>query len=278
MPKEYEGTWEEQWESMLSFMRRLPTTFRLTRIPVIGKRLYHDSFVGDPTARNWVVPVSESVSTDLTNVHLPLDILKPMIGSAAYQGRVKQCICRTAFDCKNFPHEGVSCLVLGSAFEGSDEGGHLEELTKEEALAHVEKAINLGLVPTIVWDNDIEIGGRDRNKGIVVCLCCDCCCDIRLGLRLGNEDFKKKVIRPEGISLVVSDACALCGTCAEPELCSVRAIHLGPEKSIIDLDLCVGCGQCVRVCPEHAISFVFDPEVDIVRNLISEVGSYTDIT
>jgi ferredoxin len=274
--RESEGTPEERWENIIKRMKRLPIMFRLTHIPVIGKYLFPKYFVGDPTARNWVIPVSESVSTDMANVHLPFDIIKPLIEKSAYRSIAAKCVCRSSFECKEYPHE-IGSLALGSGLKGLEENG-LEPITKEEALAHVEKAINLGLVPTIIWDQDSEFGGADRSKGVVVCLCCDCCCDIRLGLRMGTDAFKKKVVRPEGVSVIVSDECQLCGDCAEPEVCSVRAIHLGPEKSIIDLDLCVGCGKCIGVCPDQAISFVFDPELDIVGSLISQVESYTDIT
>ena len=63
-----------------------------------------------------------------------------------------------------------------------------------------------------------------------------------------------------------------------PDTIVFGAIHLGPEKSVIDLDLRLGCGRCVQVCREGALSFVFDPEVDFVNNLIGEVEAVTDIT
>jgi NAD-dependent dihydropyrimidine dehydrogenase PreA subunit len=282
MPKEMEieGNFEETWEKILKWMRLLPIWFKLTHIPVIGKKLFHDSYVGDPTARMWTIPVSEDINPDLTNVHLPIDIISQMIDKAALKGKIKECVCRAAFDCHEYAHD-LACLALGTAFEGAEEVGlaeGIELMTKEEAHAFIQKAISFGLVPTIAWDNDIEMFGAERNKGIVVCLCCNCCCDIRLGLRLGNDEFKKKVIRPEGVSVVVSDACELYGDCAEPEVCCVSAIHLGPKKSVIDLDLCVGCGACVQICPEGAISFVLDPGVDFVNSLLAEVETYTDIT
>jgi dissimilatory sulfite reductase (desulfoviridin) alpha/beta subunit len=95
---------------------------------------------------------------------------------------------------------------------------------------------------------------------------------------MGGQKFRKKVFRPEGVTVVVSDDCDLLGDCAVPDVCSVDAVSLGPSKAEIDLEKCVGCGHCVQVCPIEAISFEFDPEVDIVGELISKVETYTTIT
>jgi dissimilatory sulfite reductase (desulfoviridin) alpha/beta subunit len=77
--------------------------------------------------------------------------------------------------------------------------------------------------------------------------------------------------------VVVRDACELCGTSAEPEVCSVRATTLGSEKVEIDLKECVGCGHCVMVCPSDAIAFELDPEVDVVGSLLAQVEPVTNI-
>jgi UDP-glucose 4-epimerase len=275
MPKEFKGTLEEQWPLMVKWMRQLPFFFRLTRIPFIGKYLFRDSFIGDPQARNWMVPVNERVETP-DSIHLPLDILRPMIEKAAFRSQAPKCICRSSFECTEHPHD-LACLFLGSAFENAHEEG-LDHLSVKEAIEHVENAVNQGLTPTIVWDNDVEFFGEARDKGVAICLCCDCCCDIRLGLRMGTNEFRRKVFRPEGVSVVVSDECQLLGDCAAEEVCSVGAIRLGPTKAEIDLETCVGCGHCIQVCPAGAISFEFDPEVDVVGNLVAQVEQYTDIT
>ncbi len=278
MQREFEGEWDEYWERLVVWMRGLPTRFRLTRVPVIGRYLFRNDFIGDPTTRNWIVPVYEELP-QARSVHLPLDVLRPMIEKAAIRARAAKCICRASFDCHVFPHD-LACLFLGNAFRnaGNLSRGFIEYLEVEEAIAHVERAARMGLVPTIIWDDDVEIFGAARNRGITICFCCDCCCDIRLGLKLGGEGFRKKVSRMEGVDVKVGPECNQCGVCADPGVCPSDAVRLGKVLAEIDLGLCVGCGRCIPVCPSHAISFSIDESVDVAGRLIEQVKEVTDIT
>ena len=269
------GIWEAQWEDSIRWVRSLPLRFRLTRIPIVGRYLFRSSFVGDPTTHAWLVPIGEDIDQP-DSVHMPLDVLRPLIEKAAARARAARCVCREAFECQDFPID-VACIFLGSAFVNAGELG-LEPLGVNEAVAHVEHAVSLGLVPTLIWEREIlSTFGKPKDTGLAVCLCCDCCCDYRVGLRLGSKQFRQRVFRPEGVTVVVGDACELCGTCAEPEVCSVRAITLGSEKAEIDLEECVGCGHCVMVCPSDAIAFELDPEVDVVGSLLAQVETVTNI-
>lgn len=51
--------------------------------------------------------------------------------------------------------------------------------------------------------------------------------------------------------------CTRCKKCLSR--CNVDALHIGVdknEKSWIDRDRCVGCGACVAICPQEAVSFI----------------------
>jgi len=264
LPKRRERTWEDE----LRFMHNLPKAFRLTRLPIIGKYLYRNTPVGDPQARNWIIPVNEVIQRD-KSMALPMEVLIALFQRASAFKRTPACICRTAYGCHTYPRD-IACVWLGSnskvmpAYWG-------DEISYDEAIAHAEKAIALGLVPSVVYDKTMV-------KLLAVCFCCDCCCDIRLGLRLGPKAFWERVTPPPGVTPLVDEKCTLCGECVQEGLCVVKAISLGDLRAEIDVGSCVACGRCAAVCPERAIHFQIDPEIDVVEMLLSSIGERTDIT
>ncbi len=63
----------------------------------------------------------------------------------------------------------------------------------------------------------------------------------------GNRPYK--TTPPGGFPIAVSEACTQCGTCAAH--CPVGAIPLA-APSTTDLDACIRCMRCIRICPEQA--------------------------
>jgi len=46
--------------------------------------------------------------------------------------------------------------------------------------------------------------------------------------------------------------CIGCGDCVD--VCPVEALNLKNEKAVVDSEECIDCGACVNTCPEGAIS------------------------
>ena len=90
---------------------------------------------------------------------------------------------------------------------------------------------------------------RDENDKSVtdgICFCCDCCCDF-FALEDPSPSNKGRTIEVTDMEL-----CNHCGTCEE--YCYYKArLWDGEELTIIE-DECYGCGICVDVCPEEAIT------------------------
>ena len=53
------------------------------------------------------------------------------------------------------------------------------------------------------------------------------------------------------MAYVITDACVMCGACADA--CPLSAISEGDGKYVIDADTCVDCGTCAGECPNEAI-------------------------
>ncbi|MGM5482850.1 MAG: DUF362 domain-containing protein [Nanobdellota archaeon] len=69
-------------------------------------------------------------------------------------------------------------------------------------------------------------------------------------LAMGCASRAGKLAMHSKISPVVGEGCVKCGICAEN--CDVNAIEIGPNGAQITDD-CIGCAQCIAVCPEGVI-------------------------
>ena len=85
--------------------------------------------------------------------------------------------------------------------------------------------------------------------GNAICNCCPCCCEM---LRYAANPKTAGVLAPSRYAARVNaGACTLCGECVE--VCPVHAIVLGDEAAGIG-EACIGCGLCARTCSSGAIA------------------------
>jgi TPP-dependent indolepyruvate ferredoxin oxidoreductase alpha subunit len=56
-----------------------------------------------------------------------------------------------------------------------------------------------------------------------------------------------------GAPIVDLELCSGCGLCVKPGHCF--AVTLVDGKAVVDPDLCYGCSICVALCPTRALSF-----------------------
>ncbi|MFP4475584.1 MAG: DUF362 domain-containing protein [Desulfatibacillaceae bacterium] len=247
---------------------QLPRYFHvLGRVPWLTRVLP----VFDPEKSNFsVIPINQDIQ-GAEDLALPVEIIDELIERSTVRVVMKKCVCRTNYDCENYP-EDFGCLFLGeSALETPESWQRV--VTREEAREHARQGIALGLVPMvgkIRFDSD-TLGIQDRGKLMTVCFCCECCCLCRHLAKFPPEVIDTLQHPVEGISIEITDDCTGCGTCVD--VCYLDALEIRDGKAHRK-DICRVCGRCAARCPQKAVRIRLDnPDVvdDVVRRLLSIV-------
>ena len=89
---------------------------------------------------------------------LPLAVIAAVINRSSHRIINRRCTCRTTFDCQSYD-KGIGCVHIGGpTIDAPDSVAR--HVSKEEAIAHVKHAIDLGLLPFVGrMDVDNEVWG-----------------------------------------------------------------------------------------------------------------------
>jgi len=180
-----------------------------------------------------VVPAQKAVKSEWI---LPYDDVKAILSNSK-TFRLRDCICRAQQD-----YIGRKCdfpLKTCLSFSPFESPSNPDDISKQEALAFLDKTEEIGLVHTV----------SNIMKGIgYVCNCCGCCCGILRGI---NEwGIENSVAHANYYATINPDECAGCGTCRKR--CQVHAISEQDGISVVDIKRCIGCGLCATGCPNSA--------------------------
>jgi UDP-glucose 4-epimerase len=244
---------------------------RMGSWPVLGPLL--EPCFGSEGDEAIIIPVGEAVGGTESAI-LPFPLLSPLVEGASARVILHECLCRRGEKCQAYP-QGVGCLFLGvGAAEIEPERGRPVDV--EAALAHLQRAVEVGLVPLVVhsafdaWLLDIPY-----RRTLAVCFCCDCCCSVRHGLRLGPPAFWDTIVRLPGLEVKVGPGCTGCGLCLEA--CHVGALSLQGGRAQIDEGGCKGCGRCVALCPDEVITVRVEDEERTLAQLVARIEARTEI-
>jgi len=197
-------------------------------------------------ALNRVIPAQSAVKSEWI---LPYDDVKAIL-MAQKTFRIRDCICRVQQD-----HVGRRCtfpVKMCLNFSSVERPPTPNDISREEALAILDKSEEIGLVHTV----------SNIAKGIgYVCNCCGCCCGILRGIT--DWGIENSVAYANYYSIIDPDECIGCGICVER--CQVNAISLEEGVAAVDRERCIGCGLCVTGCPSNAAKLQRKPEDEIVH-------------
>ncbi len=258
------------------------TLAKLTRWPLLGRAMDKTFFDGDDI---YVLPKETSfkvrnIPLDLAvpereDTVLPSEVIRHFIERSKYHFIMDRCICRTSAHCQDYPQE-LGCLFLGKAVLNIDPRlGKL--VSKEEALAHLDRCEEAGLVH-LIGRNKLDsmwTSGRPKEDLMTICNCCPCCCLWKMLPQL-DPAISAKMKRLPGVHLSVdAGRCTGCGTCVDG--CYVSAISLRGGKAVIDQDLCKGCARCAHACPERAITLHLE-DMAFLERTVEMLTPLVDVT
>jgi len=139
----------------------------------------------------------------------------------------------------------VNCFTFGKSARHTVAQGFCRMITKEEARQIMREAEEAGLV-----HKAFHPGSNVSRPETSICNCCKDCCDT---LNLWRDGAVPLINSTYHLSVIDGDLCSGCGVCVER--CPTDAIQLSDEGTAErDENACFGCGVCARFCPEGAIS------------------------
>ncbi len=198
-----------------------------------------------------VIPVGESIKVDMEV--RPFESAANLVDNAQAWG-VLDCICRKqkALIGDGCDHPLDVCMTLANVPAAFDGSPVIRALSREEALATLQRAAQAGLVHSV----------SNNQKGVhYICNCCTCSCGILRGMaELGIANV---VAHSSYINQVDDLLCNGCETCLD--YCQFGALTMG-EDAVVQLNTirCVGCGVCVPQCPNEALGLVLRPEEELI--------------
>jgi ferredoxin len=95
----------------------------------------------------------------------------------------------------------------------------------------------------------VHSSGNYRDGHFYICNCCTCCCGVMRGL--SEFGIATAIARSDFYSVVDEELCIGCGDCIER--CQFGALSMPEYVCVVDYARCVGCGLCATVCATEAL-------------------------
>jgi Na+-translocating ferredoxin:NAD+ oxidoreductase RNF subunit RnfB len=190
------------------------------------------------------IPVEKSIANTEKYQVSNYDQVRYLVENATGKIAVANCVCRQTKDlvgesCQKTDLRETCIMTSPDEADYYVSAGIGRYISKDEALEILNKAQEAGLV--------LQPVNSERPEAI--CCCCGDCCGILTTI--------KKLPRPAdqyASNYYAEVDPALCSGCQECiNICNLDAPSLVDGVSVINLDRCIGCGNCVVKCEVNAI-------------------------
>ena len=245
---------------------------KLNNVPVV--KWIINPFFAYPWNEVTMVPIGEA-AVPPESIALPRRVVERFVSEVDDLFILDECICRSKEGCNEYSRD-IGCMALGPGIARMHPS-HGRKVTKEEAVAHVQKAAKAGLVASFahVWIDPVAFGLSRFHNLMFICFCCDCCSLYRTHMTDRGPNLERGLQKLPGISVTVDTAkCTGCGMCVDRCFAAAMTMNGGaaaPGES------CKGCGRCVELCPEGAVTLRIENEDALYRQLMGRVQEVADI-
>ncbi|MCX8123184.1 MAG: 4Fe-4S binding protein [Spirochaetes bacterium] len=245
---------------------------RLSWYPIVKHII--NPFFKYPHNEVTAIPINVAIAP-AKSVTLPVQVLSEVVAKVNHIFILDECICRGLLHCDNHPPT-IGCMALGeAALKIHPSHGH--RATASEAIAHIHKAAEAGLVANVahVWIDPVAFWSVPFRKLMFICFCDDCCCLYRTHMKKRGKNLNQAYKKLPGVHVSVNHTlCNGCGECAAQ--CFVAAIQMLDAIPVIGED-CKGCGRCAQICPKQAMDIHFEDKDILVANLVERINKVADI-
>lgn len=207
---------------------------------------------------------------------MPIDLMKRAVREAAYITIMNACICRDGQNCTTYPKD-LGCIFIGKGSRVLEERKIGRRATVEEAIAHIDRGAELGLIGNSLWI-EVEqyvwgIKDEDMHRFLEFCFCCPCCCTALKIAKNSTIDVRQRFRSVGWKAIVVDSAINTCKSCTIcTNACPMEAISNQDGITQVSEEMCLGCGICAAKCPNKSIQLKLkDPIKPDIKDYFSEL-------
>ncbi|MHA1799941.1 MAG: 4Fe-4S dicluster domain-containing protein [Candidatus Helarchaeota archaeon] len=202
-------------------------------------------------ANEKIIQINESVET--RSQALPWELVEEMINSSDYYAKIP-CQCRLVGEYIGDPCKvappDIGCFITGFLAKQLVETMNVGERLTKEEAIDYLKRAE----KAGLVHNGANLSSNATN--LLICNCCSCHCG---ALKPQSKHKFGAINKSNYVPILDENLCVKCGTCIKK--CPMDAIfHIWPtekdssdEKIVIKSDFCIGCGVCAVNCPKNAI-------------------------